>query len=98
MCHQMQSHTTSVPCSTSVQRLSRSRQVICACFLSAAVVHTAQAQSTDCQCRAPDGSMRDLGTVECVDIVGTRSLVRCEMSTNTPYWRKLDLVDGCPSV
>ncbi|NND89350.1 MAG: hypothetical protein HKN42_00700 [Granulosicoccus sp.] len=50
----------------------------------------------DCKCRAPDGQMRDLGTVQCVDIVGTRKLVRCEMSTNTPYWKTVDGVEGCP--
>lgn len=50
----------------------------------------------DCQCRAPGGVLQDLGTVQCVDIVGTKSLVRCEMSTNTPYWKKLDGVVGCP--
>lgn len=51
----------------------------------------------DCQCRAPDGQMRDLGSIECVNIVGRRKLVRCEMSTNTPYWKNIDGIEGCPS-
>jgi hypothetical protein len=57
----------------------------------------AQSSAVDCQCRAPGGQMRDLGYVECVDIVGTQNLVRCVMSTNTPYWKKLEGVVGCPS-
>ena len=57
----------------------------------------AQSSVLDCQCRAPGGVMRDLGYVECVDIVGTRNLVKCVMSTNTPYWKKLEGVDGCPA-
>ncbi|MFK7889545.1 MAG: hypothetical protein AB8B63_01925 [Granulosicoccus sp.] len=57
----------------------------------------AQTGSQDCRCRAPGGGMRDLGTVECVDIVGTRYLVVCVMSTNTPYWKRIDYSDGCPA-
>jgi hypothetical protein len=64
-------------------------------FISAAAI--AQSSKVDCQCRAPGGTMRDLGYVECVDIVGTQHLVRCVMSTNTPYWKKLEGVDGCPA-
>jgi hypothetical protein len=41
--------------------------------------------------------MRNLGTVECVDITGEKYLVRCEMSTNTPYWRKIKGGSGCPA-
>lgn len=51
----------------------------------------------ECQCRAPDGSMKDIGAIECFDVVGTRKLVRCEMSTNTPFWNRVDGVVGCPS-
>lgn len=58
----------------------------------------AQEAKPDCQCRAPDGSMRDLGAVECVDITGTRKLVRCEMSTNTPFWKDIENTIGCPDV
>lgn len=50
----------------------------------------------ECQCRSPDGQMQDLGTVQCVDIVGRKNLVRCEMSTNTPYWKKVEGTSGCP--
>ena len=56
----------------------------------------AQGTDPDCQCRVPGGAMRDLGTVVCVNIVGTQKLVRCEMSTNTPYWRNIEGVNGCP--
>ena len=51
---------------------------------------------TECRCRAPDGQMLALGTVQCVSIVGRRSLVRCEMSTNTPYWNRVEGIEGCP--
>ena len=57
----------------------------------------AQSSSSDCQCRGPDGQMRDLGSVQCVDISGRPNLMRCVMSTNTPYWKKLDNVEGCPA-
>ena len=53
------------------------------------------APTPDCQCRDPEGERRDLGTVACVDISGTSWLVRCEMSTNTPYWRRLGKAPGC---
>lgn len=56
----------------------------------------AQQSDPDCQCRAPGGEMRNLGTVECVNIVGTLKLVRCEMSTNTPFWKDLEGIQGCP--
>jgi hypothetical protein len=64
-------------------------------FISGAAI--AQSSAADCQCRAPGGTMRELGYVECVDIVGTQRLVRCVMSTNTPYWKKLEGIDGCPA-
>jgi hypothetical protein len=57
----------------------------------------AQQAKPDCQCRSPDGSMQNMGTVACFDIVGSKFLVRCEMSTNTPYWKKIDGVQGCPT-
>ena len=55
-----------------------------------------QATAPECKCRSPDGQMQDLGTVQCVDIVGRKNLMRCEMSTNTPYWKKVDGTSGCP--
>ena len=64
-------------------------------FMSGAAI--AQSGALDCLCRARGGTMRDLGYVECVDIVDTQRLVRCVMSTNTPYWKKLEGVDGCPA-
>lgn len=57
----------------------------------------AQEAKPDCQCRAPDGSMKDLGAVECFNVVGTPRLLRCEMSTNTPFWKRVEGVEGCPS-
>lgn len=75
--------------------------LVIACWVVAsfAVAQETDAQGIepDCQCRAPDGQMRDLGTVECFDIVGHEKLVRCEMSTNTPYWKQLDGIEGCPT-
>lgn len=50
-----------------------------------------------CQCRAPGGEMRALGTVECVDIAGQSKFVLCTMSTNTPYWQDVRGGDGCPA-
>ena len=67
-----------------------------ACFLSASLV-LAQSIDAECQCRAPDGQMRNLGTIECIDILGHKKLVRCEMSTNTPYWNDVDGIEGCPA-
>jgi len=55
-----------------------------------------QAMEHDCRCRSPDGKLQELGTVQCFNIVGTDQLLRCEMSTNTPYWKKVDGVKGCP--
>ena len=55
-----------------------------------------QDQTPECKCRAPGGQMQELGTVQCFDIVGHRNLVRCEMSTNTPYWKRVEGVSGCP--
>ena len=57
----------------------------------------AQQVKTDCYCRAQDGSMQNMGVVACFDIVGSKTLVRCEMSANTPYWKKIDGITGCPS-
>ncbi len=59
-------------------------------------VATAGQPDIDCQCRDPQGNRRDLGTVECVNITGTQYLVRCEMSTNTPYWKRIKDDAGCP--
>lgn len=51
----------------------------------------------DCQCRDSEGSMKNLGTVVCVNITGQQYLVRCEMSQNTPYWKRLNDESGCPA-
>ena len=55
-----------------------------------------QVQTPECKCRSPNGQMQELGTVQCFDIVGNKNLVRCEMSTNTPYWKKVEGASGCP--
>ena len=58
----------------------------------------ADATAPDCRCRMPGGALRELGTVECVEIGPQRVRVRCEMSTNTPYWRPLGPGSGgCPA-
>jgi hypothetical protein len=56
-----------------------------------------QDSDPQCQCREPGGAMLDLGTVKCIEILGTKKLLRCEMSTNTPYWNEVDDVEGCPA-
>jgi len=40
--------------------------------------------------------MRNLGTVECVNIAGREKLVLCTMSTNTPYWKDVAGGESCP--
>lgn len=80
-----------------VDKISIFLKVIPVTFAFIAGVSIAQSSAVNCQCRAPGGQMRDLGFVECVNIVGTQNLVRCVMSTNTPYWKKLEGVEGCPS-
>lgn len=69
------------------------------CFAGTTASGSALAEQIepDCQCRAPGGIMRDLGTVECVRIGGTEKLVTCTMSTNTPYWKDVENVKGCPT-
>ena len=61
-----------------------------------AVAQDAAMSPPECRCRAPDGQMQSLGAVQCMTIVGRPTLVRCEMSTNTPYWNKVEGVEGCP--
>lgn len=68
-----------------------------AMFLTMGVAaDTSQNNKPPCQCRDRDGQRRDLGSVDCFDISGTRSLFRCEMSSNTPYWKPIDDNGGCP--
>ena len=72
------------------------RQLLFILLITTSSVAFAQQPDQDCQCRAPGGLMQDLGTVACFDIVGNNRMVRCEMSTNTPYWKELEGVEGCP--
>ncbi len=65
-------------------------------FSAASYAAFVEPSDTDCQCRAPTGDMKKLGTIECINVTGQRYLVRCEMSMNTPYWNKLEDVEGCP--
>lgn len=51
----------------------------------------------DCWCRDADGERRELGSLSCVTITGRQYLVRCEMSTNTPYWKRVGPGEGCPA-
>ena len=68
-----------------------------AMFLTMGVAaDTSQGNKPPCQCRDNAGQRRDLGSVDCFDISGTRSLFRCEMSSNTPYWKPIDDQGGCP--
>ena len=77
------------------ETISTTRRAAVAAVTLCAVGAAWTAPAPDCQCRDPVGERRDLGTVECVDISGTPWLVRCEMSTNTPYWRRLSPEAGC---
>lgn len=76
-------------------RTRRSLRTLAACCCFTTLVALADVPEPDCQCRAPDGNPRGLGTVECVTITGHRYLVRCEMSSNNPYWRRLLDSEGC---
>lgn len=58
--------------------------------------NTDSGTAPECKCRSPDGQMQALGTVQCVDIAGRKNLVRCKMSTNTPYWKRVEGTSGCP--
>ena len=66
-------------------------------FPSAVPAAPAAGAPPECRCRVPGGALRELGTVECVQIGPRRVRVRCEMSTNTPYWRPVDGAEGCPA-
>jgi len=76
---------------------STSRFVIFMATVTVCTLSLAEAPEADCQCRAPGGAMRALGTVECISIAGSRKMVLCTMSTNTPYWKDIENVDGCPT-
>ena len=64
---------------------------------SLAATDAAAAPSPECRCRVPGGELTDLGTVACFDLGGAAVAMRCEMSTNTPYWRRVDGPAGCPA-
>ncbi len=93
-------------CSEPLRGLVRSSPLVCRMRLmilfgtslltAVAIAQDTAVSPTECRCRAPDGQMLALGTVQCVTIVGQQSLVRCEMSTNTPYWNRIEGVEGCP--
>ena len=55
----------------------------------------ADAPPPECKCRTPDGELRNLGTELCMTISGQPARMRCEMSTNTPFWKPLDTAGGC---
>lgn len=75
-------------------------RVSLACGILGLAAASAQADTTppaphDCQCRAPGGERRDLGSIACVEIDGRPALVRCQMSMNTPFWKRLGFANGC---
>ena len=61
------------------------------------VAPDAGASPPECRCRVPGGGLTDLGTVACFELGGAPVAMRCEMSTNTPYWRRIDGPAGCPA-
>ncbi len=67
------------------------------CGAAHVMADTTTAAEVLCQCRDPDGKRRDIGTVDCFSIGGRPTLLRCDMSTNTPYWKKVESVQGCPT-
>ncbi len=75
--------------------ISQQSALIALAFCSSALGNSSTPDD-DCQCRDASGTMRNLGTIECVNITGEQYLVRCEMSTNTPFWKKLENGAGCP--
>jgi len=76
--------------------LFKAASIALSVLLSGNALADREAPDTDCQCRDATGNMRTLGTVTCIDIPGDQYLVRCEMSTNTPYWKKLEGDASCP--
>lgn len=69
---------------------------ICGLFflLTVGVVNAAR-PPINCECRDQAGSMRSIGFIQCIEINGGQRLVRCEMSSNTPFWSPLT-ENGCP--
>ncbi len=63
-------------------------------FLCISAIAIAEVPPIECECRDQTGNMRSIGFVECISINGIQHLVRCEMSTNTPYWSRLT-DNGC---
>jgi len=76
--------------------LLKAASIALSILLPTSLLANSTTPDTDCQCRDATGSMRNLGTIECINIPGDQYLVRCEMSTNTPYWKKLEGDAGCP--
>ena len=87
------------------RRAAASRRVgLAACALSLLAAGSSRgaddtagvATPPECRCRVPGGELTDLGTVACFELGGAAVTMRCEMSTNTPYWRRIDGPAGCP--
>ena len=99
MPEQYQSPANSVTANAQKPRSSRNivyRQSLFILLILTSSVAFAQQPDQDCQCRSPGGLMQNLGTVACFNIVGNNRMMRCEMSTNTPYWKELEGITGCP--
>ena len=50
----------------------------------------------NCKCRDTNGNLVELGTVICLNYSSNKTLAKCEMSTNTPYWKQIQDGKGCP--
>jgi len=74
---------------------THARSAAMAALLIGAPTAFADAPPPDCQCRAPQGGMRNVGTVLCITVGTSPVMVRCEMSTNTPFWKPLGDGGGC---
>jgi len=64
-------------------------------FAQAPTQASTRASPPDCRCRLPGGELRDIGTVTCLTVSTTPVMMRCEMSTNTPFWKPLGDGSGC---
>lgn len=55
----------------------------------------AQGKTVDCYCTDKTGSRMELGEMTCLNVDGKMFMAQCQMSLNSPMWRKVS--DGCLS-
>ncbi|MBX2854122.1 MAG: hypothetical protein KTR21_03990 [Rhodobacteraceae bacterium] len=55
---------------------------------SAPMIRGLEKDWPDCQCRAPGGEMMALGSMLTITESGGDVCLRCDMSLNTPIWRR----------